>query len=186
MRLQPDKLKKLASAAGVSREALAQAVTRPGFEGNKPISAIHNWLAGRDHPRCKASDVAAMAAAVGAQAKDIASFVSQVRHHRGSPRKARLVADLVRGKPVDEAMNLLTFSQKRAATNIKKALTAAMSDAEMADADVTRLVVVESRVDEGPHIKRFQPKDRGRAHPILKRTSHITVGVAEKTSGERN
>ncbi|MEM1331164.1 MAG: 50S ribosomal protein L22 [Planctomycetota bacterium] len=107
-------------------------------------------------------------------------FTSEVRNHRGSPTKARLVADLVRGKPVDEAMNLLTFSTKRAATNVKKALAAAIADAEQADADVTRLFVAESRVDEGMHIKRFQPKDRGRAHPILKRTSHITVGVEER------
>ncbi|UYV14187.1 MAG: 50S ribosomal protein L22 [Phycisphaera sp.] len=110
----------------------------------------------------------------------MARFVSEVRFHRGSTQKARLVADLIRGKTVDEALNLLNFSQKRASDNMSKALNAAIADAELADADVTELFVVESRVDEGPHIKRFRPKDRGRAHPIIKQTSHITVGVQER------
>ena len=57
---------------------------------------------------------------------------------------------------------------------------AAIADAEVADADIGALVVAESRVDGAVHIKRFQPKDRGRAHPILKRTCHITVGVEER------
>jgi large subunit ribosomal protein L22 len=55
-----------------------------------------------------------------------------------------------------------------------------MQEAIDADADEGRLMVVESRVDEGPHIKRWRPKDRGRAHPILKRTSHITIGLEER------
>ncbi|MBX3375451.1 MAG: 50S ribosomal protein L22 [Phycisphaeraceae bacterium] len=137
-------------------------------------------MKGRDHPRCKAADIAKLAAAVGAAPKDIARFVSEVRHHRGSPRKAKLLVDLVRGKSVDEALNLLTFTTKRAAVNVKKALNAAIADAERAEADVTALYIVESRVDDGGMIKRFQPKDRGRAHPIEKRLSHITIGLEEK------
>jgi large subunit ribosomal protein L22 len=81
---------------------------------------------------------------------------------------------------VDEALNLLSFTTKRAAVNMKKALNAAIADAERAEADVTSLYVVESRVDDGGMIKRFQPKDRGRAHPIEKRLSHITIGLEEK------
>jgi len=79
-----------------------------------------------------------------------------------------------------EAENLLTFTTKRAALNVKKALRAAIADAEQAQADTTALYVVESRVDAGGMIKRFQPKDRGRAHQILKRLSHITIGVEER------
>ncbi|MEM1071661.1 MAG: 50S ribosomal protein L22 [Planctomycetota bacterium] len=104
-----------------------------------------------------------------------------MRNHRGSPLKARLVADAIRGKRVSDALEVLTFSTKRAATNIQKALTAAYAEAELADVDDGRLYVVESRVDEGPHIKRFRPKDRGRAHPILKRTSHITISIEERS-----
>ncbi|MDX2146929.1 MAG: 50S ribosomal protein L22 [Planctomycetota bacterium] len=115
---------------------------------------------------------------------DVARFVSQVKYHRGSPRKARLLVDLVRGKQVDEALNLLRFTPKRAAIDVRKALDAAVADAELAEADVTRLVVAESRCDEGPVLKRFQPKDRGRAHAIIKRFSHITIGVEERDQEE--
>ena len=101
------------------------------------------------------------------------------RFVRSSPRKARLVADLIRGKRVDDAMNLLTFSDKRAAQMLRKTLQTAIADAEQAEADTTRLFVTESRVDAGATMKRFQPKDRGRAHQILKRTSHLTIGVEE-------
>ena len=102
--------------------------------------------------------------------------------HRGariSPTKARLVVDLIRGKQVDEALTTLTLSKKRAAVLVRSALNAAVANADQAEADVRRLKVVDARVDSGPTMKRFQPKDRGRAHPILKRTSHITVSVAE-------
>lgn len=182
MRLRGDRLKQLAQAAGVSVEQLAQAVERTGLEGERAVSAVRNWMAGRDHPRCKAADIAKLAAAVNAAPKDIARFVSQVRHHRGSPRKAKLLIDLIRGRSVDDALNQLSFTTKRAAVNIRKALSAAIADAEQADADVTALYVAESRVDDGGMIKRFQPKDRGRAHPIEKRFSHITVGVEERAS----
>jgi large subunit ribosomal protein L22 len=180
VKLRGDKLKQLADAKGVTREQLAEAVSRTGLDGDRAASAINNWIAGRDHPRCKAADIAKLAAAIGAEPKDIARFTSQVVYHRGSPRKASLLVDLVRGKGVDEALNLLAFTTKRAAVNIRKALSAAIADAEQADADVTALYVAESRVDDGPRIKRFQPKDRGRAHPITKRLSHITVGVEER------
>jgi large subunit ribosomal protein L22 len=181
VKLRADTLKQLAQKAGVSTEQLAQAIER--LKGDDAVSAVENWLAGRDHPRCKAADIRKLAAAVGAQPKDIASFVSQVRTHRGSPRKAKLLVDLVRGKSVDDALNLLTFTTKRAAVNVKKALNAAIADAELAEADVTTLFVSESRVDDGGMMKRFQPKDRGRAHPIEKRFSHITIGVQERAGG---
>lgn len=170
----------------MSVDDLAAAVERTGLARHEDPKrdaakkAVRNWLAGRNHPRCKPQDVRRLASAVGAEPRDIARFVSEVRFHRGSTQKARLVADLVRDRSVEEALNQLTFTHKRAGVNIKKALDAAIAAAEEADADVTSLVVAESRVDEGPHIKRFRPKDRGRAHPILKRTSHITIGVEER------
>ncbi len=173
MIIRGDRLKQLAAEASVSREQLAQAVERVGLKGPNAINA------------CKASDIAKLAQAVGCQVRDIALFRSQVRHHRGSPRKARLLADLVRGKNVDEALNMLRFTTKRAAVNIRKALSAAIADAEQAEADVTTLYVAESRVDDGSRMKRFNQKDRGRAHPILKRFSHITIGVQERTANSK-
>lgn len=180
MRLRGDTLKELAARAGVSAEQLAEAVERDGLRGARALSAVRNWLSGRDHPRCRATDIAKLASAVGAQPKDIARFVSRVRFHRGSPRKAGLLVDMIRGQGVDRALNMLAFTPKRAAVNVRKALNAAIADAEQQQADVTALVVTESRVDDAPRLKRFNQKDRGRAHPILKRMSHITVGVEER------
>ena len=104
--------------------------------------------------------------------------------HRGariSPTKARPVMDMIRGKNVDDALTTLSVCKKRAATYIHAALASARANAiavgELSSQQVRRLVVTEARVDAGPTMKRFQPKDRGRAHPILKRTSHLTVGI---------
>ncbi len=108
------------------------------------------------------------------------AFQAVHRHARIAPRKARLVADMVRGLKVDEAMSALEFSKKRAAWYLKGVLKSAIANAEENDADVSRLFVSESRVDEGPTIKRWQPKDRGRAHPINKRTSHLHISVDER------
>src|SRR5688572_32718184 len=102
------------------------------------------------------------------------------RFARIAPRKARLVAALIRGKQVDDAIKQLEISQKRGAWFLKAVLKSAIANAEEADADRRYLYVTESRVDEGPTMKRFQPKDRGRAHTILKRTSHLVIAVDEK------
>lgn len=107
------------------------------------------------------------------------SYPATHRFARIAPRKARLVADMIRGMPADEAMVALQFSKKRAAWYYKAILKSAIANADEKDADLSRLVVSESRVDEGPTIKRFQPKDRGRAHPIMKRTSHLHVILDE-------
>ncbi len=103
--------------------------------------------------------------------------------HRGariSPKKVKPVVDLIRGKSIVEADTLLRLSKKRAAVYVRAALTAARANADQAEVDVRSLVVSDARVDSGPTMKRFQPKDRGRAHKILKRTSHITVAVDTK------
>ncbi|MDX2117558.1 MAG: 50S ribosomal protein L22 [Planctomycetota bacterium] len=180
MRLQGKTVRTLAEAKGVSIITLAQAIERVGLKGDDALSAVANWMEGRDHPRCKATDVAKLAGALGVAVKDIARFTSQVMHHRGSPRKADLLVELVRGKNVLDAENLLRFSTKRAAVNVYKALRAATAEAQQHEVDESRLFVAEARVDDGPRMKRFQPKDRGRAHSIIKRFSHITITVQER------
>ena len=102
---------------------------------------------------------------------------------RGAPisaQKARLVADLVRGKPVDLALNILAFSNKKAAAFVKKVLESAIANAEHNNgADVDELKVSTIFVDEGISLKRIMPRAKGRADRITKRTCHITVKVAE-------
>jgi len=108
------------------------------------------------------------------------AWQAKFRYARISARKARLIIDLIRGRNVQEALNILKFTHNRAAGMISKTLTSAVANANEAEADVESLVVSVARIDEGPVMKRFQPKDRGRAHPILKRTSHIVVEVDQK------
>ena len=101
-----------------------------------------------------------------------------LRSARISPQKARLVADQVRGLPVARASNLLQFSDKKAAHMIRKVLMSAISNAENNQgADVDELTVASIFVDEGPMLKRFMARAKGRGTRILKRTSHITVVV---------
>ena len=108
------------------------------------------------------------------------AYTNTHRMARISPTKARGVLDLIRGKPVDRALADLQMSKKRAAVFVANALNAAVANADQAEVDVRSLVVTDARVDSGPTIKRWQPKDRGRAHPIHKRTSHITISVDQQ------
>lgn len=106
---------------------------------------------------------------------------AKLRFVRVSPQKARLVADLIRGKAVGEALQILEFSPKKGSAIIKKVLLSAIANAEHNDgADIDELAVSTVFVDEGPTYKRIQPRAKGRANRILKRTSHITVKVAEQ------
>ena len=106
--------------------------------------------------------------------------VAKLKNTRISAQKVRLVADQIRGMPVDSAINLLTFSNKKAAKIIKKVLESAIANAEHNDAaDVDELFISKIMIDEGPTMKRWRPRARGRANKILKRMSHVTVAVSE-------
>ena len=108
------------------------------------------------------------------QAKAVAKFI------RVSPRKTRLVAETVKGKSVEDALNILRFTPKKAARILSKVLFSAVSNAEqMPGVDVDALRVDNIIVNEGPTMKRIQPRAMGRAYRIRKRTSHITVVVKE-------
>lgn len=103
------------------------------------------------------------------------------RHVRISPRKARQVVDLIRGKSVQEALAILRYTPKGASPIVEKVLRSAMANAENNyDMDVDNLYVARAYVDEGPTMKRIQPRARGTAYRIRKRTSHITVILEEK------
>lgn len=103
---------------------------------------------------------------------------AKARYVRVSPRKARRAVDLIRGLPVAEARRILAFSNIGAATPVRKALNSAIANAEQQPGVVAdNLVVARTFVDEGPTLKRFRPRALGRATPVRKRTSHITVVV---------
>lgn len=105
-----------------------------------------------------------------------------LRYARMSPQKVRLVADQIRGMPVDRALNLLAFSNKKAAAIVRKVLESAVANAEHNDgADIDELKITDIHIDQGPTLKRTRARARGRADQILKRMSHVTVTVAQST-----
>ena len=106
---------------------------------------------------------------------------AKLSHAHVSAQKCRLVADQVRGLPVERALEILTFSQKKSAQIVRKVLESAIANAEHNEgADVDELKVSEICVNEGPTLKRWNARAKGRANQILKRTSHIQVTVAEQ------
>ncbi|MFB6422215.1 MAG: 50S ribosomal protein L22 [Candidatus Malihini olakiniferum] len=100
---------------------------------------------------------------------------------RSSAQKVRLTADLVRGKKVPQALEILTYTNKKSAGLVKKVLESAIANAEHNDgANLADLKVAKIFVDEGPSMKRIVPRAKGRADRMLKRTSHITVFVSDR------
>ena len=106
---------------------------------------------------------------------------AHARQIRISPQKARLVADLVRGKDVETAINTLRFMPKKGARILRKVIESAVANASQNDAiDVDTLYIKKLYVDGGPMLKRIMPRAQGRANRILKRSSHITVVLEEQ------
>jgi len=104
------------------------------------------------------------------------------RYIKMSPRKVRLLADLVRGKQIAEALTQLTFSAKLAKNPLAKLLKSAITSAEAKKMDREKLYIKRITVDGGPMLKRFRARAFGRAAPIRKRTSHITIVLAERSA----
>jgi large subunit ribosomal protein L22 len=108
---------------------------------------------------------------------------AKLSQYRQSPRKVRLVANAVKGKPVDEALRRLRFLTKRAAKPVAKLIESAVANAEENDGKRRGDLTIENiTVDKGPTLKRFRPRARGRATRINKRTSHINVTLSENES----
>ncbi len=109
---------------------------------------------------------------------------ARLRYLQASPQKVRLVADLIRGKGVQDAANLLHLTKKFAAVPLRKLLNSAIANAENRDdqLDIDQLYVKEIFVDKGPVLKRLRPQPQGRAFQILKRQSHITIKLDTRES----
>jgi large subunit ribosomal protein L22 len=114
-------------------------------------------------------------------AREEADPSARLRYLRIAPRKVRLVVDLIRGCAVEEALNILTFSEKRAAEPVAKLLKSAVANADnKGDVDLDKLFVKTVHVDEGPTWRRWLPRAMGRATRIRKRTSHVTLILGER------
>src|SRR5918997_2784251 len=114
------------------------------------------------------------------------AFTATHKYARISPRKARLIMDLVRGRDVDDAITMLRFAKQRASGMVEKVIRSAVANANERDvAPRGTLFVQKAWVDPGPVIKRFQPKDRGKAYSIKKRTSHLEIALDERATSKK-
>ncbi len=180
--LSANKLKEICQQQQMNVEQLADQLARPGLDKKKSMVAVRNWQKGLFKPRPGADDVRRLAAALSAEVNDLLDWHSSCRFAPFSARKARLVTQLIAGRSVQDAMDILKFTHKRAAAMIDKILRSAVADADEQQADVDNLYISSARVDDaGVRIgtKRWIPKDRGRAHPIRKKACHIHITVTQ-------
>ena len=180
--LSATKLKEVCERRKAKAETLAESIARGGFEEKQAAAAVRNWKKGLFKPQPEAEDVRRLAEALGVEIGDLADWRSSCRYAPMSARKVRLVTQLIVGRSVQDAMDILKFTRKRAAPMVDKVLKAAVADADEQQADVEALYVCEARVDDaGVRLgtKRWIPKDRGRAHPIRKKACHIHVIVTQ-------
>jgi large subunit ribosomal protein L22 len=180
--LSADKLKELCQQQQISIDELAGHLARGGFDKQKAAVAVKNWQKGLFKPEPRTEDIRRLATALSAEVNDLVDWRSSFRYAPMSARKARLVTEMIAGLRVQEAMDVLKFTRKRAAPMIDKVLRTAVADADEQQADVDNLYVSSATVDDaGVRIgtKRWIPKDRGRAHPITKKACHIQVTVTQ-------
>jgi large subunit ribosomal protein L22 len=180
--LSASKLKELCKQRHIGVEQLAGQLVRGGFDKKQAVAAVKNWQKGFFKPLPEKEDIRRLAAALSVEVNELTDWHSSCRYAPFSPSKARLVAQLIAGRGVQDAMDILKFTRKRAAPVIDKVLKSAVADADEQQADVDNLYVEQVRVDDaGVRIgtKRWIAKDRGRAHAIRKKGCHIHVTVAE-------
>jgi len=180
--LSTEKFNELCQDQQISVEELAGHLARGGFDQQKATVAVKNWQKGLFKPEPGAEDIRRLATALSAEVNDLVGWRSSYRYAPISARKARLVTQLIAGRSVQDAMDILKFTRKRAAAMIDKVLRCAVVDADEQQADMDNLYVSSARVDDaGVRIgtKRWIPKDRGRAHPIRKKACHIHITVTQ-------
>jgi large subunit ribosomal protein L22 len=180
--LSASKLKQLSEQRNISVEQMADQLVRAGVDKPAAVSAVKNWLHGLYKPRPRGEDVRRLATALGVEVNELRGWQSSYQYASMAPRKVRLVTQLIVGRPVQDALDILKFTRKRAAEMVTKTLRAAIADADEQEADVDSLYVSEARVDDaGVRIgtKRWIAKDRGRAHSLTKKGCHIHVTISQ-------
>ena len=183
--LSAEKLTNVCADSKITVEQLAGHLMQAGFTRKEAIAAIRNWKKGLFKPLPRKADIQNLAAGLGVEVNRISQWKSSYQYAPGSPRKAGLIRALIVGRAVQDAMDILKFTRKRAAAMVDKVLKSAVADADEQQADVDNLYVSDVRVDDaGIRIgtKRFRAKDRGRAHSISKKACHITVTVTEESA----
>ena len=169
-------------------DALAGHLARGGFDKQKAVAAVKNWQKGLFKPIPRTEDVRHLATALSVEVNDLNDWCSSYRYAPVSAQKARLVTQLIAGQSVQNAMDTLKFTRKRAAEMIDKVLRSAVADADEQQADVDSLYVSEARVDDaGVRLgtKRWIAKDRGRAHSIRKKACHIHITVTQSPERQK-
>jgi large subunit ribosomal protein L22 len=180
--LSADKLKELCRQRQIGIEQLAAQLVRGGLNRKEAEVALKNWRKGLFKPLPRKEDIHKLAAALSADINDLVVWRSSCRFAPISASKARLVTQLIVGRSVKEAMDVLKFTRKRASTIVDKVLKSAVADADEQQADADNLYVSRAYVDDaGVRIgtKRWIPKDRGKAYPIRQKACHIYVTVAQ-------
>ena len=180
--LSGSRLKELCSSQKVSVDSLAGHLARGGFGKDDAASALKNWQRGLYKPAPSSEDVDKLAGALGVDKRELSVWQASYRYAPMSASKARLVTQLIAGRNVQDALDVLKFMHKRAASMLEKLLKSAIANADEQEADVEKLYICEARVDDaGRRIgtKSWIAKDRGRAHPIRKQACHMYVTVAE-------
>lgn len=180
--LRANKLNELCRQRQMGVEQLAGQLVRGELNRKEAAAAVKNWRKGLFKPIPRKEDIRGLATALSAEVNDLVEWCSSHRFAPISARKAQLVTQLIAGRSVQDAMDILKFTRKRAARMVEKVLKSAIADADEQQADVDNLYVSCARIDDaGVRVgtKRWIPKDRGRAHPIRKRACHIYVTVAE-------
>ncbi len=180
--LSDRKLRQFCRQRKANVEQLAEQLVRAGLDKSAAVSAVVNWQRGLFKPRPRREDIKRLASAFGVEPNELTGWHSSYQYAPLSPRKARLVTELIVGRNVQDALDILKFTRKRAAEMISKVLQAAIADADEQEADVDNLYVAEARVDDAGirlGTKRWMAKDRGRALPIHKKGCHIHVTVSQ-------
>jgi len=180
--LNISRLKEFCKEQKIGIEQLAERIVRGGLDKESAIRAIKNWQKGLMKPKPTKEDIKHLAEVFSVEANNLSEWRSFYRYAPGSARKAQLVTQLIAGRSVQDAIDILKFTRKRASPMVEKVLKTAVADADEQQADVDNLYVSKASVeDAGVRVgtKGFRAKDRGRAHSIRKRACHIYVTVSE-------
>lgn len=177
--LSATKLKECRLDAKMTVSQLADKIA--GATDKKAMAtAIKNWETGLMKPIPTRDQITRMASALGVKYHDLAQWKASHRYAPMAPRKVRLVTDLIQGRNVQDALDVLKFANKRAAVYVDKVLRSAIANADEDEAKVDSLFITEARVDEGGvrmGTRRWRPKDRGRAVSFTRLASHIHIAV---------